>query len=788
MNFKAYFIFLRRHAGYTLINVFGFAMSMIFVLVIGAYVYRGYHFGHEQSKAERITSIGFRIKGYKEAYDGFHHYLMRQIEKNFPEVEMSCGICASKKLFKTENGKVMADMITTDSTFFRMLDFKLVQGDAQTCLNNRYGVVVTQSFARKVFGTEQVVGKKLIMDDNVSLRITGVMADVKNTLLSPFEVVAPFYLERWNNVANCDDTFKNGFNLTGCQALLLTRTAGALAGKEKELTRLCHALSPVLNSEDMYCDVILTPYTDLYFSDVPSAEGITRRGDVTMVHLLGVVGLVVLLFSMMNYVNLTVAQSGFRSKEMATRRLFGSSKKALMTKLIIESVMLTSVSLLLAYAVAVAVLPYTAKLFVDRLTVSDLFQPWMLTGSIFFILLVGVLSGVVPAFVMAKAKPIDVVRGTFRYSTKMVLSKVFIVVQHVVTVAMLATALTMSSQMAHLLHAPLGYNTKHLMAVDFMGIDDKSRTAFIEEVKRLPYVKKMSASLGTPVENVNNNTMPINGKMVRFQVLVGDSAFLNIYGIKVKRQVEQSASNMYYLNEAAMDAVGMARNADRVPPALDSLNFYRVGKEARFAGVLQPMHLYSIASDVEPLVYGVHETISDPWNITLLIEGDEDAACREVARLYQRFFNTSIDENSLMVEQRIADKFADELRMSRLVTLFTGVVLLISLLGLVAMSTYFIRQRRKEIALRKVFGSTRRQILVSLLHTFGVYTLVACVIALPVAWYLCSDWMAQFNYRATWWYWLPLAALADYGVSVVAVYLQSRAAANENPVKNLKQE
>ena len=188
------------------------------------------------------------------------------------------------------------------------------------------------------------------------------------------------------------------------------------------------------------------------------------------------------------------------------------------------------------------------------------------------------------------------------------------------------------------------------------------------------------------------------------------------------------------------------------------------------------------------LIYVTDKMMNRPWNLTVELTGNLEAGYKEVAKVYDRVFREPMTADmACFVDQRMQEQFEDQVRASRIVTLFALVAILISLLGLVAMSTYFIQQRQQEIAIRKVFGATSSQMRMRLVRTFLTYVLIAFVVALPIIWYVMSGWMTQFSYRTVWWPWIGVSGTVVLLISLAAVAVQSYVAANENPVNHLKE-
>lgn len=779
MNFRSYLTFLGRNKAYTCINVFGLSVSLMFVILIGVYVQQEYSMDRSEPRADRILVMGVESSG-KNHMTGSHWRVQRLLQKRYPEIETSCAVHIHPMLVEMQNGeKVSRDILFTDSTFFRVFGCELLQGDPARVLDGKDDLVLEEQTARLYFGDANPVGRTMTVGDSLHFKVTGVFRRMENTHLHKFDMIA-----RFEHTEVFNDYLTNEYmgNAVGSDVYLLlkpgTDVEGFVAGKEGDITRYFKTFFWMFQMEGSDAAVKLIQLKDLYFSDYGSANGHSTRGNRRLVNILFAVGVLILLFAMMNYVNLTTAQAGYRSKEMATRRLLGSQRIDIVWRLIAESVLLCLLSLAVAVALAWWAAPYAGRLLETEIDLSRLLAPADLLLMAVLTVTVGVLAGVLPAVVLSRAKPIDIVRGTFRRQTRMVFSKVFITFQNVITIVLIACSLTMLLQTRHLIEAPLGFNRENIIEVGNPSSDSTVVETFMNEVRRLPCVTLVSRTMGTPGGHMNNSTFEMNHKMVSTWVLVGDEDYLAMYGIQVEREYPGARGS--YVTRAYLEECGL-RDTVR------SIYVPQWGSREPIRGIVKPFRLQTITDERRAIEVRITRDKFIPWYYAIKVQGDPVEAYREVQRVYKKVFRLDCNEETPFVDQMIASRFSQERQASAIILLFAGVAVLVSLLGLVAMSTYFIQQRRREIAVRKVFGSTGRQIWTGLVRTFMAYVLVAFVIAVPVVWHFMSDWLAGYSYRIalSWWIY-AVAGLFSLVVSFVAVFIQSYAAANENPVKHIK--
>ena len=781
IHLKSYFKFLSRNMAYTLIDVFGLSVSLMFVILIGVYTYQEWNIDKMHTKADRIYAFAISANG--GVATGAHWGIQSKLKSRYPEIEETCAVANIRNItIKNAAGdRIMTNLFLVDSTFYDLFDFQLLRGDRKTALDAPEKIVISEDCARRFFGNQDPIGKSIQFNDSLSLTVSAVMAPMKNSCIQSankretdmilnFAVMKYFsstLAEENTHMDNCGST----------DIYILTHPGTNLPSKLDDMQAYLKTFFWPFQFADMHAKVELIPFNQLYFSNINGESGAHTLGDRKLVNVLFAVGLLILLFALLNYINLTVAQAGFRAKEMATRRLLGSSRTDIMVQLIAESTLLCLVSSVIGFAFAYSFAPYAGQLLSTKLLMDDAITPMSVAAAIAFILVVGFLAGIIPALVVSAAKPIEVVRGTFRRRTKMVFSKVIITFQNLITIVMIACALTMILQTHHLINAPLGYNKDNILVVLNPSYDFQKIDAFVNELHALPCVKIVSKAFGTPYDFGNNNTMTLHGRTISFQSFEGDENYMKIFGLTLKRDNHIADEDGDYLNSQALAELGLKEDAV-------SYEFY--DRKPLIRGIVNDFHIGSIEEVQRPIRITIHKDFRYPTQYIIQVTGDPVKALENVKSAYKKVFTIDMPDETPYIDQQIQNSFDSEIRMSKIVSLFAFIAVIIALLGLLAMSTYFIQQRSREIAVRKVFGSTSREVLKRLVLTFLSYVLIAFVIAVPVIYYFMNNWLSGYSYRIVLSPWIYIVGgLFCLVISFATIFLQSYHAANANPVDSL---
>ncbi|MDR1347025.1 MAG: ABC transporter permease [Prevotellaceae bacterium] len=769
-NLKTFFFYLKKNKVYAFINVFGLTVSLIFVILIAVYVNRELSVDRFHRNGDRIYVLG-NDKGLDYAYR-----IAYRIQQRYPEIEKVCPVIPwyyDNTGIVGEN-KFITKLLFVDSTFFDFFDFKLYgnMADAANVLASPNSAVISRTFARKAFGNGDPVGQFIRLSDNLSVTVTGITEDINNSTVPYGDI-----LVRIDNIRHFNQTMDSKYfaNSAGAYIFVMEKENADLRAKTEDITAFFKEIFWKFKS-DMLKSVNLTPLKQAYFSELRGY--MLQHGDRQFVTILSVVGLAILLFALTNYINLTVAQTGFRASEVAVRRLFGASRGELFARMIMESTVLCLISFVLAMYFAYILTPYAGDLLNSRhLSLNEMWTPAGTGISLLTVLILGTVSGLLPAMIISKVKPIDITKGSMKRKTKMVFSRYFIIFQHTITLALLVSAITITSQTQHLINAPLGYNTENILQISTFNFENSGlRDEFFDEAGKLASVKRIAYASGTPHERGNNNTFPHKGKMIPLQILIGDSAYVQMLGLKILRENHQE--NAYYLSQYAVKYLEIEE---------DALEFVSSDGNYKFkiAGIVQDFRLGTVTDDIYPIAFKLGRDKYPPWSILVEVQGDPSAAYRQVRQTYERISGMSFTGE--FISEQIAEKFARQRQISQIMLVFTGIAVLISILGLLAMSTYFIRLRTKEIAVRKVFGASFGEVLLQLLRIFLTYVVAAFVIAVPFSWYLMRTWLDDFSYRISLSPWIFIAAgVFCFIVSLVTVFWQSRIAANANPIDSMK--
>lgn len=767
---------------------------MAFLLLLGDLIYRQTTVESYQTRGDRTFVVG------NEQFMMSHLRVGQKLQNRFPEIEDWCSVSGYNMSFNVKGQDVYIKLLVTAPNFFEFFDYRLLMGDKHKVLSAPNQMVVSKSFAQRYWPDGDAVGKEVVMGDanddqsHTTYTISGVMDDFDRSVIpSDYECII--------NVENLRDLHSSAYdeymtNAASCVLYLMEREGCDLRSKTTAMRDYLKTFFWPYRMEAVK-ELTLTPLSTLYYD----AKGCSFEGDDLnhgsrdMARLYVVIALLVLVFAIFNYVNLSVSLITERSKEMATRRLLGLSRLQVFAKLIGESIVFTAVAFAVGYLIALVLEDKAIEM---ANCPMDLLKDTGIVAIVCFLLAVvvtGALAGFVPASILSSYEPIDIVRGTFRRRVRQRWSHGLMVLQAVFAIVMLTVSLLLNSGIRQRMSQPLGYETENILQMwGISGLNHSQRQTFRDRLMQFPEVDAVGYGFGTPVEALENNTCQAeDGTVISIRLLMGDTCFFNILKIHPEKTYTEPKGGNY--------GTGVNHQLLRQFGRLETDTEFTVSGQERAVHVseLYPDIVYQNVMNEEDhptpfTIYKVDELVNDmgsygPPRIVLLKYHGERKKVEETmtAMLKELRGYDPLEIRSL--SQMHHQWYEDYKRFLSVLTVFTVVALLIAILGLMAMNSYFVGQRRREIAIRRVFGAEISGITLRLLLTVVIQSVVAMVIAIPLSWWL-APMVGSISGLRIEMQPMPLvfALFIVLAVNVLTAAFQGWRAATENPVNSIKNE
>jgi putative ABC transport system permease protein len=760
--------YLAKNRLYTFVTLSGFAVSLMFVFLLSVYIKQELSVDQFHVNKDRIYRLS------RDNGASFAPPIGDLIKNQFPEVE------AYTRIYKNNSNAMFQDKklnrfeyLMADSSFFNMFSFKLKEGDPKEVLASKNSAVLSSSFSRKIFGNENSVGKTFSID-KLSFIISGIYEEfpsnthfVKVDAVLNFKVLADLW--GWQELLTTNGNSSFGlYFLAGKGTNLPSKAPLILEQFKKDYWMYTNKFSKTLRFE---------PLTEVYFSK-ESGPAI-RQNSRTSILIFGAITLLILIISIINYVNLTVAQAGFRSRETAIKKLMGSSKWALISQHLIESVILSSLAAIVALYLAFLAEPFFNTQMNCNLNLNSQFDLSFILTMIVVVVATGLVSGIVPAIVVNSFNPIDVVKGNLTRKTKTSYSKILIAFQYSIAIVLLICTWTIASQSKFMQNYNIGFNKENLFWME-NTIKANQKTAFRNLLKSIPGVIDVSYCRGTPLDGGNNQSFKYKDKPVSFQEFVVDSLYFNLMGMKVTKTAAAFSKSGVWLNRAAIQLLDLGENP---------ISFRYYNNEVPVLGIINDFNFRSLHSKIGPLIVRQLNQDAEPWSVMVKLNSANLVATVSKIRKEQSSFTGGIPFDSGFVDEAINQLYAREVKQSKLIGAFSLLSIIISSMGIFAMALYYIQQKVKEIGIRKINGAKVIEVMVMLNKDFVKLVALSFVSATPIAWYAMHKWLQNFAYKTeiSWWI-FALAGIIAFVIALLTVSWQSWRAATRNPVEALRYE
>lgn len=776
---RSFLRFISRNSLYTVIEVAGMAIALAFIIFIGTYV-------TQESSYDTFVGEDIYI-GSDSEFFGLSGTIKGSVEGRYPDIEAICRLIGTKYLngldLSTSIGDetLVQNALCVDSNFLSLIPVPMVTGDRGSALEATGSVIISRSFADQWFPEGNAVGNSMDITadgEKASLLVTGIFEDMERTVLPECDMIYRLdLLERY-----IPNLTRNGNGTT--VTLYKIREGADLSSISREI------LGILKESDALYMSGICTEYRLVPFKEVHFGSGANypfpfeNIVNWDMLRLFTAAGVLLLVFALLNYISLTTAQVGFRVREMATRRLIGSSRAGIILRYIGESLAVTAVAFILGFILAEATSPLFNTLIGK--TYSPLASLTWGTAALWagVIVLLSVLAGIIPAMMVSRYRPIDIVRGEFSRASKMILGRIFLVVQNVAAIGAVAISIAMFLQLRHMVEKPMGYTRDSL--VDVTVSNTQNPDDFLKDrLKSLPCVAEVGWTQGCPAGGRRSSWgMELDGNRYSVVMFDGDTTALRLLGVRVLSQNAEPLPGTFYFTRRTAAALGLDMNTTLFEYDYGAINV---------CGIIDDLWMGNANStDNDLLVWTVQpsepQSLGNMISLVVKVNGDPDDAARTIQEFYAREkpdLNVTVET----YENIYRRTYTAEDRSLRITGLFAMLTIVLTVMAMVAMSTYYARQRAKSTAVRKIMGCPRSEIYTHTLASFLSASLIAAVIAVPLIYTYTGRWLQTYTYHIGnyWWIYL-LALLIVAAIAALAITYRAVQLMNTNPATALRKD
>ena len=772
---------LQRGGIYSAINIGGLAIGMAAAILILAWMYHEWSYDRFHTKEKQLYVAYNRATydGALRCWDWTPTLLGPTLKEDYPGIAGFARMNNTDLLFSNEEIKFKIQTIITDPDFLTMFSFPLLKGNRETALNDPYSVILTEKAAIRLFGQDEPLGQTLLVDNQYSMTVTGVMKDLPGNTLFHFEAMVPKLLLK--AMGQYYDNWGTNNNAT-----FVELHPNARLDLVNESIR---SIIQINGKNEANPEVFLYPIAKRHLYGV-FENGIPTGGLIETLRLFGVIAGLILLIACINFMNMSTARSAKRAKEVGVRKVLGGKRWSLIGLFLSESMMVSFIAGATALILALMVLPVFNTLMGQQL-VLNLSSVWFWLAGLGFVLFTGLLAGSYPAFYLSSFLPVKILKGISRRKQAMVSPrKVLVVVQFTVACALIASTLVIHRQIKYAQDRESGYNKEQLIYTQIEGDIEKNYELIKHDL--LNSGTAMSVTKSLPVTTSWSGTWGVEwqGKdpdlTLSFDLNYIDADWTNtmeitiIEGRDIDIHTFRTDSTAMLINESAAKAMKLEHPVGEI--------IKTQGYDWHVVGVVKDFILQSPYEPVRPMLIGGPKG----WFAMMYIKlNGQNRIADNIAQAEQIFkrYNPAYPFEYNFVDEEYARKFRNEQKNGSLVAWFAGLTIFISCMGLFALVAYMAESRRKEIGIRKVLGASVSSIIILLSKEFLILVLISIVIASPIAWWAMNKWLSNYAYRTDipWWLFVVVGCIS-LCIALLTVGFQALKAATENPVKAIKNE
>lgn len=805
---------LRKHSFYSFINVAGLSIGVAVCFIIVLFVLNELSYDTYNTKANRIYRMTSDIKFGGNAYNMLYGPapMANTLVAEYPEVEAAirfkqAGAFLVKRT--TENLKEN-QVIWVDKDFFKIFSVPVLSGNAETALAEPNTIAISRKMAAKFFPNEEALNQTLILDNEITAKITAVFEDMPVASHFHFDILISM---AGNEEAKSPIWFSNNF-----QTYILLREGANIQDLERKLPDLVakhimpqafQILGPDFTPEKFKAagnklEYAFQPLTDIHLKSALMGE-FEPNFDINYVYLFVAIAGFILLIACINFMNMSTARSANRAKEVGIRKVMGSFRSHLMRQFLTESTLLSLLSFVFALGLAFLVLPLFNQLAGRELTIP--FASFKMYGVLLVAALaVGLLAGIYPSFFLSAFTPASVLKGNISKGMKSgALRSVLVVFQFMISIVLVIGTMAIVQQLQYIQNKNLGFNKDQIIMVDDLYALGDKRQAFKDAIKQHKDILNGTASGYMPVAGTWRSDTPwwaegkdaVQENMVSLQNWSIDYDYINTLGMKIVAGRDfnrdfPSDSTGVILSEAAAKAFNF--NGDPIGSKVVSFGEDLNGQPDRnnlrsltVVGIVQNFHFESLKQNVTPVMMFLSKRPQGIASFRFQSQNTKEV----ISFIESKWKELAPGQpfNYDFMDDRFADMYAAETRLGKVLGVFATLAVLIACLGLFALTAFTAEQRTKEIGIRKVLGASVAGIMLMLSKDFGKLVVIAFVLAAPLAWYGIDWWLKDYSYKTE--IGLGLYGLAGISALLIALgtmsFLAFKAAVSD-PVKSLRSE
>jgi ABC-type antimicrobial peptide transport system permease subunit len=788
--FKIAYRNITRKSNFSLVNILGLSLGMSFAFLLLAWVIDDLNTDNFHHDLDQIYLVGSKFEELNRLEAAVPYPVGGILKRENPEiVEFAHFINSNTQLnYKVEN-KVFFEnkSVCSEASFFEIFNFKFIEGSYKNTLESPLDVLISESKAKKFFGKKSAIGKTLLFQNSIPLTVKAVFKDLPSNSQFDFEIMLSYKIvEKFNPHAF-------SWHSSGSNTFVKLSKGTNIKSLENKVKNIIHENSKTIVKQPIH----FIHLNDYYYKHGYGGTH-TKKGSMQYIWLISAIAIFLLFTACVNFINLSIALMGKRFKEVGLKKTFGSSKYRLMFQFLLESAIVTTVSIIISILLYYLMLPYFEQLLGEKISVK-LFSLEFMSLSVLILILLSFAGGIVPALVLSKKSLVTIFKDkNIKILGGLSIEKILVVVQFTIAIFMIISTLLINKQMHYMQTIDLGFDKEKIVFIKSNSELSKKYLEFKSEMSKVKSIA--STTIIDQIPTLHDNSVTdfwYEGKREnedKFSINYSyvDTDFFKTMGIKIINgkgytNENDAIQNNFIINQKAQKFLKLENPIDK---QMDI-----IGKKGRIIGVAENAQFKILHMHLFPRVYipikssdEIPKTRLD-GTILIRIKGNLIKEAMNSINNWCKRNNISVMPDIVFLDREYQKLYEKEEKINQIFKVFSSLSIIISCIGLFILNVFYTQRKSKELAIRKINGASTSGLFISNLNYMLKWLAISILLASPLAFYIMTGWLENFAVRTqfSWWIFLIAGSIA-FVISLITVSWQSYKSATQNPVEALRYE
>ena len=772
----------------SLIGFFSLVIGISSLILLMLFVRYELSYDSFFERSDRVFLLGQSIQDQESGGSSSHTstsgIVAPTLKNEFQDVRYAVRVKEVESPLIYENKSLVAKGLYADRDFLKVFNFPLIEGDRETALMDPFSILLSEKLAKKLFGDEDPIGKTVRSENQRVLKVTGIIKDIPGNTHLKFD-----YLISFLTMYSLRNDIDRSWTILNYYSYL--QLSDGIKAKDFE-NKLPSIVTKYHDKNSKNRRYFLIPLREIHFATEITNSSIPTI-DRKLILMLVSIAFLILVIASINHINIATARADERAKEVAIRKINGASRQLLVRQFMVESYVLTFLSIIFSLVIVALLMPFYPKIFGNEISIHFMLDWRNIAGLIVLFVGVGLLAGGYPAFYLSSLQPLNILKSSFgspSNKSQWNFRNILTIFQLGVSVILIVIAMTIQKQLNFIKTKNIGYNRENVVALRMWNEElRKNQQEIKKELLNNPYISAAAVANTLPLSMTERNNISVEtetGEKVELPLVTTyfiDEEYLDLLDMQITAGRNFSLDFSYNIDNQVIINETTAHMAGLTDPVGKKIKKW--GQELEIIGVVKDFHFTSLKRSIEPLMFSYNPALSKMFLIKVS-DYNIGHTMQYIDSTFRRFDSNFTFDYSFM-DDKYNSLYKNETNLGRIILSFSILTIIIVVIGMYGMISFVVRRKAKEIAVRKVMGSSVASVMGVILKYFLMPIIISILVSLPVAYYIAHEWLKDFAYRINLSAWLIAFSISIILiVALLSIMQQTIKAAVTNPVESLR--